>query len=932
MCGSSHFWVPLAAALLAILVAGPLAATASADSIGINAEAAVMLGLRQALWDEWGPAFDWSGWNVADLSHHCSWSRVDCDEQQRVTALVLKLELNIDIDRPSKAAVHSGLPAAVQALASLRWLTYLNMDCIATTPLPVAMLEAWVQPGAFPRLQSLIMFCALMSGGSLPDVLPTSLPSLQLWTMDLAGLRSTLPASWGASPAALPALQTLNLRLQIEGQLPPQWGTGFRKLRILTLTHIPPEDVPGNGLPTPAPAVHSVGAAPGSSAAVGLPAPSSSAAGLPVEWAAGFPWLQRLEVDGMQLEGSLPEEWIEGLPRLTFLALNGLSLSGSLPAALIHRHPGLTSLWLDDNRFTGTLPTEWAEKGMHALSLRGNQLTGPAFPPSWLQQGALVILILSGNHGLTGTLPASLPWPYFNELDVSDTGLTGLIPEAWCNAPFAQLLSTVNVKGSGIDPVLPPCAARDLPLLINSSSWSLPLSLASNLTSDAQTGTSTRTVGVAVLLPGAALLAAAAGGWMLWQRRLRRGWYVAVQKVPPDTELDERLGPASWRSRTAASRTGEWVARGIGGKRARLASLVTSRASGGVSMIPLAPLPAAPAHHLPLRQASAADRGNVHASDNGTAWGVAVAVPAADSPRQQPQLAGGKLSPAEGNELPGSGVCNLEAATWGLATFSLQLQDGMLEFVSDGGGQLMVLGEGGHAVVYLARLRGIAVAVKVFELQPGTDCQAMWREAAILRDCKHERIMALHGVAISGQLVMLAMQLMQGGSVYSALQDPHTRQQLRWEHGGRQVAMDVAEGLHYLHTTLGVMHSDVKSGNVLLTRDVRACLGDMSVAKAVGSQARSAAGFCCTHGAPEQLLGFQCTLAADLYGFGILLIELTTQQTVQRRGDWRLPLVPGDCSQAVLTLIEDCIQQDPQRRCTAAEALQRLQAEVGAGP
>lgn len=27
--------------------------------------------------------------------------------------------------------------------------------------------------------------------------------------------------------------------------------------------------------------------------------------------------------------------------------------------------------------------------------------------------------------------------------DVSDTGLTGLIPEAWCNAPFAQLLSTV---------------------------------------------------------------------------------------------------------------------------------------------------------------------------------------------------------------------------------------------------------------------------------------------------------------------------------------------------------------------------------------------------------------------------------------------------------------------------------------------------------
>ena len=49
------------------------------------------------------------------------------------------------------------------------------------------------------------------------------------------------------------------------------------------------------------------------------------------------------------------------------------------------------------------------------------------------------------------------------------------------------------------------------------------------------------------------------------------------------------------------------------------------------------------------------------------------------------------------------------------------------------------------------------------------------------------------------------------------------------------------------------------------------------------------------HAAPEQLMGQRCTLAADMYSFGILLIELTTQQVVSRRGHWRLPHVPKEC-------------------------------------
>ena len=44
-------------------------------------------------------------------------------------------------------------------------------------------------------------------------------------------------------------------------------------------------------------------------------------------------------------------------------------------------------------------------------------------------------------------------------------------------------------------------------------------------------------------------------------------------------------------------------------------------------------------------------------------------------------------------------------------------------------------------------------------------------------------------------------------------------------------------------------------------------------------------------------MGYRCTLAADMYGFGILLVELTTQCVVDRRGEWRLPRVPDECPQ-----------------------------------
>jgi hypothetical protein len=83
--------------------------------------------------------------------------------------------------------------------------------------------------------------------------------------------------------------------------------------------------------------------------------------------------------------------------------------------------------------------------------------------------------------------------------------------------------------------------------------------------------------------------------------------------------------------------------------------------------------------------------------------------------------------------------------------------------------------------------------------------------------------------------------------------------------------------------------------NVLLSDDHRACLADLGFAQVLGSAARTAMGGSRLYAAPEVLMGARCTLAADLFSFGVLLIELTTQQVVRHRGDWRLPRAPHDC-------------------------------------
>lgn len=99
----------------------------------------------------------------------------------------------------------------------------------------------------------------------------------------------------------------------------------------------------------------------------------------------------------------------------------------------------------------------------------------------------------------------------------------------------------------------------------------------------------------------------------------------------------------------------------------------------------------------------------------------------------------------------------------------------------------------------------------------------------------------------------------------------------------KQVALGTARGLEYLHAHCSpkIIHRDVKAANVLLDEDFEAVVGDFGLAKLVDirktnvtTQVRGTMG----HIAPEYLSTGKSSERTDVFGYGIMLLEIVTGQ------------------------------------------------------
>jgi len=188
-----------------------------------------------------------------------------------------------------------------------------------------------------------------------------------------------------------------------------------------------------------------------------------------------------------------------------------------------------------------------------------------------------------------------------------------------------------------------------------------------------------------------------------------------------------------------------------------------------------------------------------------------------------------------------------------------------------------VLGHGGFAVVYLAHDRELDrdVALKVLRedrLTAGS-LSRLKREVRVARELAHDNLVRVYDIESSGSALFITLEAVAGGS----LRDQLRRGPLPVEVAVR-LARGLFRGLQALHG-VGIVHRDVKPGNVLLTEEGVVKLADFGLALHVeGGDTRVTATETAVgtleYLAPEQALGEEVDPRTDLYSAGVVLFEM----------------------------------------------------------
>ncbi|GFP83691.1 probable LRR receptor-like serine/threonine-protein kinase at5g10290 [Phtheirospermum japonicum] len=208
-----------------------------------------------------------------------------------------------------------------------------------------------------------------------------------------------------------------------------------------------------------------------------------------------------------------------------------------------------------------------------------------------------------------------------------------------------------------------------------------------------------------------------------------------------------------------------------------------------------------------------------------------------------------------------------------------------LQLATDSFSEKSVLGQGGFGKVYKGVLAdNTKVAVKRltdFE-SPGGDT-AFQREVEMICVAVHRNLLRLIGFCTTPTERLLVYPFMQNLSVASRLRELKPGEPVLDWPTRKRVALGTSRGLEYLHEHCNpkIIHRDVKAANVLLDEDFEAVVGDFGLAKLVDvrrtnvtTQVRGTMG----HIAPEYLSTGKSSEKTDVFGYGIMLLEIVTGQ------------------------------------------------------
>lgn len=249
------------------------------------------------------------------------------------------------------------------------------------------------------------------------------------------------------------------------------------------------------------------------------------------------------------------------------------------------------------------------------------------------------------------------------------------------------------------------------------------------------------------------------------------------------------------------------------------------------------------------------------------------------------------------------------------------------------------------SVVYRAQdlSLGRVVAVKVLQDNLIDDADFLRRfqqEAHAAANLYHPNIVTVHDIGEDGNYHYIVMEYVDGRTVKQLVRLQNQQGQPLPIIQGLDLAIQVCAGIGYAHRA-NLVHCDVKSQNIIVTRDDRVKVADFGIARAMSEATQHTADSQIWgtphYFSPEQAAGQPPTPASDVYAIGVVLFELLTgrlpfqaethtalalkhmHEPPPRASEFN-PLVPDQLDQILLKVMS----KEPAARYRTADQLGRI--------
>ncbi|GAA0138561.1 hypothetical protein LIER_34952 [Lithospermum erythrorhizon] len=886
---------------------------ASSHNLSQRRQASILLSLKQNFQDVERSLSSWKDSNSMSI---CTWTGIECDENQLVTSLdisnfnlsgfvspeITKLHtlVNLSVSGNSFSGI---FPSEIIKISSLRYLNIssnmfngtLNWDFSQLKELQVldaydnafsGPLPSGINKTAVPKLKHLDL-----GGNYFSGIIPPVFGGLnQLEFLSLAGndLRGFIPAELGN----LTNLKWLRLGYfnQFDGAVPPEIG------KLSNLVHL---DIGSCGLKGPIP--RDLGNLKKLDTLF-LQANQLNGS-LPPELG-NMSSLASLDLSINNLTGAVPSEFSQ-LKELTLLNLFINNFHGVIPEFIAYL-PKLQVLKLWRNRFSGSIPSELGGNGkLIELDLSTNKLTGE-LPGSLCFGNRLQILILFDNF-LLGNLPDGLgKCKSLSRIRLGQNYLSGSIPEGFLYLPELSLVELQNNYFTGKFQESRNVSSSKLEVLIlsnNHLSGSIPNSIGKYsgmkilfLDGNHFTGAIPSEIGELENIIKLDMSRNNLSGTIPQEvSDCSSLTFLDLSKnqlegpIPPEISQIHILNYLN----VSCNHLNQSLPKEIGSmKSLTSADFSFNNFTGSV-----------PANGQFLFFNSTSFLGN-------------------------PTLCVPYLSicnnsvPATIDELHSSGerksrvpakyklvfalallICSLIFAilamiktrktgkhpkSWKLTAFQ-KLEFGtedILESLKDEN----IIGRGGAGVVYKGIMpNGEQIAVKKLGIGKGShDDSGLSAEIQTLGKIRHRYIVRLLAFCSNKETNLLVYEYMPNGSLGEVIHHRECEKNngtvhLKWD-VRLKIAIEAAKGLSYLHHDCSplIIHRDVKSNNILLSSDFEAHVADFGLAKFLqggvngASECMSAIAGSYGYIAPEYAYTLKVDEKSDVYSFGVVLMELIT--------------------------------------------------------